>query len=78
MGKWMTHRALPTIKDWWKGIPTDEWCIVQYEDKDGSIHTLIRLKYQWAAQRIEGKWEYVAEGLTEKQAMEFAKLFKGA
>ena len=64
-----------TIKERWKGIAKDEWCIVQYEDEDGSTHTLIRLKYQWAAQRLDGRWKYVAEGLTRKQAMEFAKLF---
>ena len=64
-----------TIKGRWKGIPEDEWCIVQYENEDGSTHTLIRLKYQWAAQRLDGRWKYVAEGLTRKQAMEFAKLF---
>lgn len=59
-------------------IPKDEWCIVQYENKDESIHTLIRLKYQWDAQIIKGKWKYVAEGLTARQAMEFINLFKGA
>jgi hypothetical protein len=56
-------------------IPKDEWCIVQYQNTDGSIHTLVRRKYQWEAQNLENKWEYVAEGLTEKQAMEFNKLF---
>ena len=58
-----------------KELPRAEWCIVRYIHKDGSTDILIRLKYQWAAQRLNNKWEYVAEGLTRKQAMEFAKLF---
>jgi hypothetical protein len=57
-------------------IPPDEWCIVQYQNTDGSISTLVRLKYQWDAQKnLTHPWKYVAEGLTEKQAIEFAKLF---
>ena len=52
-----------------------EWVIVQYQNEDGSISTLVRLKYQWEAQRLDGEWKYVAEGLTLKQAMEFDKLF---
>lgn len=59
-------------------IPKDEWCIVQYTHKDGSTDILIRLKYQWAAQRLNNKWKYVAEGLTHAKAMEFKKLFEGA
>lgn len=59
-------------------IPKDEWCIVQYENKDGSKHLLIRLKYQWDAQRLKSKWEYAADGLTHAKAMEFKKLFEGA
>jgi hypothetical protein len=58
-----------------KSIDKNEWCIVQFQNTDGSIHTLVRRKYQWEAQNLENKWEYVAEGLTEKQAMEFNKLF---
>jgi len=72
MGKWATHRALPRIPKW---VNKDEWCIVQYHNTDGSISTLVRLKYQWDAQRLTQQWEYVAVGLTEKQAMEFNKLF---
>jgi hypothetical protein len=59
-------------------IPKDEWCIVQYQNPyggNGEISTLVRLKYQWDAQKLQGKWKYVAEGLTYTQAMEFNKLF---
>ena len=66
MGKWAAY----------KGVKMDEWCIVQYQNTDGSISTLVRLKYQWDAQKnLTHPWKYVAEGLTEKQAIEFAKLF---
>ena len=61
-----------------EGIPKGEWCIVRYTHKDGSADLLVRLKYQWDAQIIKGKWEYAADGLTRKQAMEFIKLFRGA
>jgi hypothetical protein len=56
-------------------IPKDEWCIVQYQNTNGDISTLVRLKYQWDAQNLTHPWKYVAEGLTYKQAMEFNKLF---
>jgi len=56
-------------------IPKDEWCIVQYQNTDGDISTLVRLKYQWDAQNLTHPWKYVAEGLTYTQAMEFNKLF---
>lgn len=72
MGEWATHRALPRLS---KSVNKDEWCIVQYHNEDGSISTLVRLKYQWAAQRLLRPWKYVAEGLTQEQAREFAKLF---
>ena len=72
MGKWATHRAVPVIP---KEVNKDEWCIVQYHNEDGSTSVLIRKKYQWDAQRLNQPWKYVAEGLTEKQAMEFNKLF---
>lgn len=65
-------------RKWLEEIPRDEWCIVRYTHRDGSTHALIRLKYQWEAQRLKGKWEYAADGLTHKQAMEFKKLFEGA
>lgn len=71
MKKWAVRRALPRRV----GVNKDEWCIVQYQNTDGSISTLVRLKYQWAAQNLTHPWKYVAEGLTEKQAMEFNKLF---
>lgn len=61
-----------------KEVDVNEWCIVRYENDDGSTDTLVRRKYQWEAQRLKNKWEYVAEGLTQKQAMEFNKLFEGA
>lgn len=72
MGKWATHRAVPVIP---KGVDKEEWCIVKYYNKDGSTNVLIRKKYQWAAQKLDGKWEYLAEELTKQQAMEFNKLF---
>jgi hypothetical protein len=72
MEKWPVRRALPRIPPY---VDRNEWCIVQYQNKDGSISTLVRLKYQWDAQKLNQPWKYVAEGLTEKQAMEFAKLF---
>lgn len=65
-------RELPVIPE---GTDIDEWCIVQYHHLDGSISTLVRLKYQWAAQRLLQPWKYVAVGLTQEQAMKFAKLF---
>jgi hypothetical protein len=65
-------RELPVIPE---GTDIDEWCIVQYRNLDGSIDILVRLKYQWGFQKLNGKWKYVAEGLTQEQAREFAKLF---
>ncbi len=52
----------------------DEWCIVRWWDGD----LLVYRKYQWEAQggHYRHKWEYIAEGLTHKKAMEFKKLFK--
>jgi len=72
MGKWQMRNGLYVIPE---NIDKDEWCIVQFQNTDGSIHTFVRRKYQWEAQNLENKWGYVAEGLTEKQAMEFNKLF---
>jgi hypothetical protein len=72
MGKWAVKRTLPRIP---KSVDKDEWCIVQFQNTDGSIHTLVRRKYQWEAQNLTNPWKYVAYGLTEKQAMEFNKLF---
>jgi hypothetical protein len=72
MKKWPVRRALPRIPPY---VNKNEWCIVQYYNTDGSISTLVRLKYQWDAQRLNQPWKYVAVGLTEKQAMEFNKLF---
>jgi hypothetical protein len=53
----------------------DDWCIVGFTNDDGSRDLLIRRKYQWDAQRLKHRWEYLAEGLTLAKAMEFAKLF---
>lgn len=52
----------------------DDWCIVRYKDGD----MLIRREYQWAPQanNYRGNWEYMAKGMTEKQAKEYEKLFK--
>jgi hypothetical protein len=52
----------------------DDWCIVRWHDGD----LLVRRHYQWLPQgkNYSHKWEYVATGLSEKQAMEFKKLFK--
>ena len=62
-----------------EGIPKtlegDDWCITGFTNDDGSKELLIRRKYQWEAQILKRKWEYLAEGLTEKQARKFAKLF---
>jgi hypothetical protein len=60
----------------------DEWCIVKYHNRNyeenpnkPEYDLLVRRVYQWEAQRLNGEWEYLAKGLTEKQAMEFNKLF---
>ena len=58
----------------WEG---DDWCIVGFRNDDGSKDLFIRRKYQWDAQRLKHRWEYVAEGLTHAKAMEFIKLFEG-
>lgn len=52
----------------------DDWCIVRWHDGE----LLIRREYQWFAQGkyYSHKWEYVAKGMTEKQAKEYEKLFK--
>ena len=68
-------------KGWSKGgADLDEWAIVNYyntdSDRETDYNILIRKKYHWDAQRLDGHWEYLATGLTHKQAMEFAKLFK--
>ena len=75
------------MKNMWSSVPSrtlpiipsytskDEWVIVQYHNEDGSISTLVRLRYQWEFQKLKGKWKYVAEGLTREQAIEFEKLF---
>lgn len=55
----------------------DDWCIVGFTNDDGSRDLLIRRKYQWDAQRLKHRWEYLAEGLTKEQAMQFIKLFEG-
>ena len=68
----VSNRALPKIPSY---PPKDEWVIVQYHNEDGSICTLVRLRYQWELQKLRGKWKYVAEGLTQEQAREFEKLF---
>lgn len=72
MGKWPVSRGMPVIP---KDMDRDEWCIVQFHNTDGTTSVLIRKKYHWEAQRLNNKWEYLAVGLTEKQAMEFQKLF---
>ena len=55
-------------------LDKEEWCIVRW--RDGEL--LTRRVYQWEAQAAYyfSKWEYVARGLTEKQAMEYRNLFK--
>jgi hypothetical protein len=57
------------------GKEEDDWCIVRWRDGD----VLFRRKSQWEphANRYLSKWKYIAEGLTEKQAAEYSKLFKG-
>ena len=64
-----------------EGIPKtlegDDWCITGFTNDDGSKELLIRRKYQWEAQILKRKWEYLAEGLTHAKAMEFIKLFEG-
>jgi hypothetical protein len=55
-----------------------DYCIVRFYGKEGGIDLLIRRKYQWDAQTLKHQWEYLAEGLTEEQAMKFIKLFEGA
>lgn len=51
-----------------------DWCIVRWHDGE----LLLRREYQWFAQGkyYSHKWEYVAKGMTEKQAREYEKLFK--
>jgi hypothetical protein len=53
---------------------THEWCIVRWHDGE----VLVRKKYQWEAQAKHylHKWEYIAKKLTERQAIEYSKLFK--
>lgn len=67
----MTHETIRVPETWEGG----DWCIVGFTNDDGSRDLLIRRKYQWDAQRLKHRWEYLAEGLTLAKAMEFAKLF---
>ena len=67
----MTHETTRVPETWEGG----DWCIVGFTNDDGSRDLLIRRKYQWDAQRLKHRWEYLAEGLTLAKAMEFAKLF---
>ena len=57
-------------------LDKDEWCIVRYGVSNTDL--LVRRMYQWEAHAdmVNAPWEVVARGLTEKQAMEFEKLFK--
>lgn len=61
-------------------LDKEEWCIVRYYNKDpdrkADYDLLVRRMYQWEAQHLQGRWEVVARGLTEKQATEYSKLFK--
>ena len=52
----------------------DDWCIVRWHDGETRIYR----EYQWyvQAKNYAHKWDYVAKGLTEKQAKEFLSLFK--
>ena len=52
----------------------DDWCIVKWHDGE----VMVKREYQWwpQAQGYQEKWEYVAKGMTEKQAYEFSSLFK--
>lgn len=52
----------------------DDWCLVRW--RDGEV--LMKREYQWEPQAKDyiSKWEYVAKGLSEKQAKEFFSLFK--
>ena len=56
-------------------IQLNKWAIVRYYNKDGSIDTFIRKQYQWDAQKLQSKWEYLATGLSLEQAQEFIRLF---
>lgn len=55
-------------------LDKDEWCIVRWWDGE----LLVFCKYQWEAQgnNYRHKWEYIAQGLDYRKAMEFKKLFK--
>lgn len=63
-------------------LDKEEWCIVRYYNKDPNRKAdqdlIVRRVYQWEAvgEHFQHKWEYVARGLTEKQATEYSKLFK--
>lgn len=52
----------------------DDWCLVRWHDGE----VMVKRKYQWEpqAKNYSHKWEYVAKGLSEKQANEFSSLFK--
>ena len=55
-------------------LEKDDWCIVRWHNGE----LMVRRHYQWYAQALHyrHKWEYLARGLTEQQAMEYSKLFK--
>lgn len=63
-------------------LDKEEWCIVRYHNtspnRTRDYDYIARKVYQWGAvgAHLENKWEYVARGLTEKQAKEYSKLFK--
>ena len=58
-----------------------QWCIVKYYNTDPDRETeydlLVRIEYQWTAQRLQGKNQVVARGFkTAQEAMFYLPLYR--
>ena len=68
-------------------LDRNEWVIVRWRNEHAHLEPhereglpeydlLIRKRYQWEAQKLSYRWEYVAKGLTKEEADAYTKLFK--
>jgi len=61
-------------------VDKGEWCIVKYHNTDTDRKTeydlLVRLVYQWEAQRLQGRSELVARGFkSNEEALFYLPLY---
>ena len=59
-------------------VDKGEWCIVKYYHNNGKTSLLVRKKYQWEAQRLEGRSEVIARGFkSNEEALFYLPLYNG-